>query len=192
MTTVRSPPSLLLTLMQQTNKLDLQELRLKSPIPEPPDRPDILEWIQSCFVGLRGQHYVTPADIFYAATQLSEPDNVVDSRWDSILPRTLIFKRFFRRVKPDTTAGQIVEAMKDCGLTGHVLGTLPEAILIPLQDAIALCQPHPPSSWSDEMLELVKRTDISLILTSSKRPRPAMSNILVSSYHYPNLSQSCC
>lgn len=111
---------------------------------------------------------------------------MIDSRWDSILPRTSIFKRFFSLVKPNATAGQMVEAMKDCGLTGHVLETLPEAILIPLQDAIALCQPHPPSSWSDEMLELVKRTDISLILTSSKRPRPAVSNILVSNYHYPN------
>lgn len=159
---------------------------MKAPIPEPQDKPDILEWIQCCFIGLRGQHYVTPADIFYAATQLSESDNMIDSRWDSILPRTMIFKRFFGLVKSNATAGQIVEAMKDCGLTGHVLGTLPEAILIPLQDAIALCQPHPPSSWSDEMLELVKRTDISLILTSSKRPRLAMSSILVSSYHYLN------
>ncbi|KAM0262455.1 hypothetical protein ACHAQJ_001709 [Trichoderma viride] len=155
-----------------------EELRLKSPISEPSARPDLLEWIQSRFVGLRSQHYVIPADIFYAAAQLSEPDKITDSRWNSILPRTLMFKRFFRLVKPNTTAVQMVEAMKDCGLTNHVLETLPEAILIPLQDAIALCQPHPPSSWSDEMLELVKRTDISLILASSKRPRPAMSNIL--------------
>lgn len=106
----------------------------------------------------------------------------MDSRWNSILPRTLMFKRFFNLVKANTTAVQMVEAMRDCGLTNHVLETLPEAILIPLQDAIALCQPHPPSTWSDEMLELVKRTDISLILSSSKRPRPAMSNILVSTY----------
>ncbi|KAL7797291.1 hypothetical protein V8C37DRAFT_370626 [Trichoderma ceciliae] len=155
-----------------------QELHLKSPVPEPPVRPDILEWIQSRFVGLRSQHYLIPADIFYAAAQLSEPDKITDSRWNSILPRTLIFRRFFDLVKPNTTAVQMVEAMKDCGLTSHVLETLPEAILIPLQDAIALCQPHPPSSWSDEMLELVKRTDISLILTSSNRPRPATSNIL--------------
>lgn len=91
-----------------------------------------------------------------------------------------MFKRFFNLIKANTTAVQMVEAMKECGLTNHVLETLPEAILIPLQDAIALCQPHPPSSWSDEMLDLVKRTDISLILTSNKRHRPAMSNILVS------------
>lgn len=74
----------------------------------------------------------------------------------------------------------MVEAMQDCGLTNHVLDTLPEAILVSLRDAIALCQPHPPSSWPEEMLEFVKRTDISLVLTSNKRPRPAMSNILVS------------
>ncbi|KAL6893227.1 hypothetical protein HDV57DRAFT_226925 [Trichoderma longibrachiatum] len=155
-----------------------QELRLKPAIPEPPDRPDILEWIQSRFSGVRSQQYPIPADMFYATAQLSESDKLFDRRWDSILPRTLTFRRFFRLLQPNTTAVQMVEAMKDCGLTNHVLDTLPEAILVPLRDAIALCQPHPPSSWTEEMLEFVKRTDISLVLASNKRPRPAMSNIL--------------
>lgn len=72
----------------------------------------------------------------------------------------------------------MVEAMQECGMTSHFLETLPEAILVPLQDAISLCQPHPPASWNDELLQLVKRSDISLILAPEKRPRPAMSNIL--------------
>ncbi|KAL6820645.1 hypothetical protein V8C40DRAFT_58479 [Trichoderma camerunense] len=171
-----------------------QELRLKPPISEPLARPDILEWIQSRFIGLHDQHYIIPADIFYAAARLSESDKNFDNRWHSILPRTLMFKRFFKLIKANTTAVQMVEAMKECSLTNHVLETLPEAILIPLQDAIALCQPHPPSSWSDEMLELVKRTDISLILTSNKRHRPAMSNILTpthtASWEYKLLCES--
>ncbi|KAK5995572.1 Negative regulator of mitosis [Cladobotryum mycophilum] len=154
------------------------ELNLKLPIPEPSVRPDVLEWIQSCFVGDHENHYTTPADVFYASTRLPEPDKALDSRWDSILPRTLMFQRFFNLVKPESTAVEMVEAMHSCGLTSHVLETLPEAVQVPLQDAISLCQPHPPSSWSDDLLELVKRTDISLILAPSKGRRTAMSNIL--------------
>ena len=71
------------------------------------------------------------------------------------------------------------EAMRDCGFTSLVLETLPEAVLAPLLDAISLCQPHPPSQWSHELLELVNRSDISLILSSEKRPRLATSSILV-------------
>jgi len=73
----------------------------------------------------------------------------------------------------------MVEAMRDCGFTSLVLETLPEAVLAPLLDAISLCQPHPPSQWSHELLELVNRSDISLILSSEKRPRLATSSILV-------------
>lgn len=61
-----------------------------------------------------------------------------------------------------------------------MLETLPEAVLVPLQDAISLCQPHPPATWTDELLSLVKRTDISLVLSPEKRRRPAASKILVS------------
>jgi anaphase-promoting complex subunit 1 len=97
------------------------------------------------------------------------------------MPRTLIFKRFFKALKRDASAVEMVEAMHECGMTPQFLETLPEAVLVPLQDAMSLCQPHPPSSWSDDLLELVKRSDISLVLAPGKRSRPAMSNIIVSS-----------
>ncbi|PNY28879.1 Negative regulator of mitosis [Tolypocladium capitatum] len=154
------------------------DLNLKSTVPQPPVRPDVFEWIQSRLVGVRGKPCLTPADIYYASSRLSEAEKLKDKRWDAITPRTLMFKRFFKFVKPKTTAVQMVEAMRDCGLTNHVLETLPEAILAPLQDAISLCQPHPPSEWTHDLLELVKRSDISLILTPKKRPRLAMSSIL--------------
>ncbi|KOS17921.1 Negative regulator of mitosis [Escovopsis weberi] len=80
------------------------ELTLKNPIPEPHVKPDVLEWIQSRLVGHSESH-----------------------RWDPVLPRTLMFKRFFKLLKPDSTAVEMVEAMHDCGLTSHVLDTLPEA-----------------------------------------------------------------
>ena len=114
------------------------------------------------------------------SSQLPESEARSDSRWDKIIPRTLIFKRFFKALKRDASAVEMVEAMHECGMTPHFLETLPEAVLVPLQDAISLCQPHPPSSWSNDLLELVKRSDISLVLAPGKRSRPAMSNILVS------------
>ncbi|ODA75934.1 hypothetical protein RJ55_08575 [Drechmeria coniospora] len=167
-----------LGIQEDTDPRHDSELNLKSPIPQPPVRPDVLEWIQSRLVGLRGKPFLTPADIYYASSRLSEAEKLEDRRWDGITPRTLMFKRFFKVVKPKTTAVQMVEAIRDCGITNSVLGTLPEAILAPLQDAIALCQPHPPSEWTHDLLELVKRSDISLILATKRRPHLATSSIL--------------
>lgn len=124
--------------------------------------------------------YPTPRDVFYSSARLPESDTRWDHRWDDVIPRTLTFKRFFKALKRGATAVEMVEAMDRCGMTPHFLETLPEAVLVPLQDAIALCQPRPPSFWSNELLELVKRTDISLVLTPGKRPRTGMTSILVS------------
>ncbi|GJN82637.1 anaphase-promoting complex subunit 1 [Purpureocillium lilacinum] len=133
-------------------------------------------------------------DIYFASSRLSEAEKLEDSRWDLITPRTLMMKRFFKIIKPKSTAVQMVEAMRDCGFTSLVLETLPEAVLAPLLDAISLCQPHPPSQWSHELLELVNRSDISLILSSEKRPRLATSSILapthVASWDFRLLCQS--
>ncbi|KAG5930257.1 hypothetical protein E4U42_002469 [Claviceps africana] len=154
------------------------ELNLNPPIPEPPVRPDVLEWIQSRLSGARGKPCLTPADIYHASSRVSETEKLQDKRWDSITTRTLMFKRFFKMMKPSPTAVEMVEAMRDCGFTSYVLETLPEAVLVPLQDAISLCQPRPPSEWSNELLDLVKRSDISLVVKSNKKPRQALANIL--------------
>ncbi|KAK7423197.1 Anaphase-promoting complex subunit 1 [Neonectria magnoliae] len=154
------------------------DLNLKPAIPQPPVRPDVIGWIQARLVGDRRAYHLTPADVYYASTRLSETEKSQDKRWEPILPRTLMFKQFFRFIKPSTTAPQMVEAMRDSGITTFVLDTLPEAVLVPLQDAISLCQPHPPSSWSRELLELVNRSDINLILDSGKSLKPTSSKIL--------------
>lgn len=156
------------------------ELVVKPPISQPTARPDVFQWIQSRLTRDGREAYPTPGDMFYVSSQLPESEARCDSRWDAIIPRTLTFKRFFKILKRDATAIEMVEAMQECGMTPRFLETLPEAVLVPLQDAISLCQPHPPASWSDELLELVKRSDISLVLAPGRRPRPAMSNILVS------------
>lgn len=157
------------------------DLNLRPAIPQPPVRPDVVNWIQSRLTGERRVPYITPADVYYAGSQLSEAEKSQDRRWESILPRTLMFKQFFKFMKPSTSAVQMVEAMRDAGITPLILDTLPEAILAPLRDAISLCQPHPPTSWSKDLLELVDRRDISLILAPGKQPKPSASKILVRS-----------
>ncbi|ENH68634.1 Negative regulator of mitosis [Fusarium oxysporum f. sp. cubense race 1] len=159
------------------------DLNLRPAIPQPPVRPDVVNWIQSRLTGERRVPYITPADVYYAGSQLSEAEKSQDRRWESILPRTLMFKQFFKFMKPSTSAVQMVEAMRDAGITPLILDTLPEAILAPLRDAISLCQPHPPTSWSKDLLELVDRRDISLILASGKQPKPSASKILAPTHN---------
>ncbi|EFY84476.1 20S cyclosome subunit (APC1/BimE), putative [Metarhizium acridum CQMa 102] len=154
------------------------ELNLRPAIPQPPVRPDIFEWIQSRLSGVRGKPCMTPADIYYASSRVSEAEKLQDKRWDAITTRTLMFKRFFKIIRPKSTAVEMVEAMQDCGFTNFILETLPEAVLAPLQDAISLCQPHPPSQWPHHLLDLVRRSDISLIVKPSRRPRQPVANIL--------------
>ncbi|KAF4980899.1 hypothetical protein FZEAL_3184 [Fusarium zealandicum] len=159
------------------------DLSLRPLIPQPPVRPDVIDWIQSRLAGDRKVPFITPADVYYTGSRLSEADKTQDRRWDMILPRTLMFKQLFSLMKPSSTAVQMVEAMRDSGITTLVLDTLPEAVLVPLRDAISLCQPHPPTSWSKDLLELVDRRDISLILTPGKRPKPSASKILTPTHN---------
>ncbi|RSM20894.1 hypothetical protein CDV31_000265 [Fusarium ambrosium] len=170
------------------------DLNLRPGIPQPPVRPDVIDWVQSRLTGDRRVPYITPADVYYTGTRLSEAEKLQDKRWEATVPRTLMFKQFFGFLKPSTTAVQMVEAMRDAGITPLVLDSLPEAVLIPLRDAISLCQPHPPTSWSKDLLELVDRKDISLILSPGKRPKPSVSKILtpthIATWDYRLLCQS--
>ncbi|KAF4468553.1 anaphase-promoting complex subunit 1 [Fusarium albosuccineum] len=159
------------------------DLNLRPVIPQPPVRPDVIDWIQSRLTGDKRAYYLTPADVYYAGSRLSEVERLQDKRWEPLLPRTLMFKQFFRFLKPSTSAVQMVEAMRDAGITTLVLDTLPEAVLVPLRDAISLCQPHPPTSWSKDLLELVDRRDISLILAPGKRPKLSASKILTPTHN---------
>lgn len=158
-----------------------EELVLKPGIPQPMKRPpDILEWIQLRLTGNRKEHYLTALDMFYATARLPESERAHDRRWDDVFSRTFMFKKYFRLVKARSTAVQMVEIMRHCGITPYVLETLPEAIVIPLRDAISLCQPHPPTGWSTDLLDLVNRSDISLLLKPGQKPRAVATSILVS------------
>lgn len=134
--------------------------------------PDVLEWVQNQLISHQGRYLSS----IHAATNIQTQS----SRWDDVLCRTMMFARLFTTISSKVTAVQMVEAMQRYGFTSYVLETLPEAVLVPLQDAISLCQPHPPKNWPASLLRLVKRSDMSSVLSSAKHPSQASSSILVS------------
>ena len=91
-------------------------------------------------------------------------------RWQQITPRTFMFQSLFEKLFAKQGSHGLVEAVHSCGFTSSVLETLPEAVLVPLQDAIVRCQPRPSRSWPKELLELINRSDVSMML-ASKKPR---------------------
>lgn len=79
---------------------------------------------------------------------------------------------------------EVVEALSSAGVDNLFLETLPEAILAPLQEAIVECQREPPTTWSQELLALVGREDVSMLLTPGRAPRSFHPSLLVSTEFY--------
>ncbi|CAI4215559.1 unnamed protein product [Parascedosporium putredinis] len=75
-------------------------------------------------------------------------------------------------------ASETVEAIHRAGITTKVIESLPESLLVPIRDAISRCQPHPPNTWPAELLDLVNRSDMNLVMASTKRLRPYMTQLL--------------
>ncbi|KAJ3493163.1 hypothetical protein NLG97_g4911 [Lecanicillium saksenae] len=169
------------------------ELNLIPPIPEPAVKPDVLEWVQNKLVTQRGT-YPSPAEIYSQTASISGHDKEDDDRWDVILPRTMMLIKFFKALEINPTAAEMVETMQAQGFTSAILESLPEAILVPLQDAISLCQPRPPKGWPDSLLKLIKRSDMSSLLVSKKASARTPPSLLTpthtASWDYKLLSHS--
>ncbi|EGX96345.1 20S cyclosome subunit (APC1/BimE), putative [Cordyceps militaris CM01] len=169
------------------------ELNLTPSIPEPTMKPNILEWVQNRLVTQQG-NYPSPVDIYAQNFNMSRQDNEYDDRWDVILPRTMMLRRFFKALEVNPTAAEMVETMQAQGLTNAILESLPEAILVPLRDAISLCQPRPPKGWPDDLLKLIKRSDMSSLLSPEKATARTPPSLLTpthtASWDYRLLSQS--
>ena len=155
------------------------ELKLAPPIPQLTEVPCILDWIQANLTGRKVQ-FATLADIYFNAMGITDRDDRSLGRFVVLTPRTFMFRRFFELVTPKSGFVETVEAIQKAGITPTMLQTLPEAILAPIRDVISKCQARPPTSWSRELLELVNRTDISLILSPSHRPQQRTTHVLVS------------
>ncbi|KAI8251309.1 Negative regulator of mitosis [Colletotrichum sp. SAR 10_98] len=171
------------------------ELHLEVPLTQPSGVDfDIFHWIQTCFSTGQYHPFLTLANLYHSQTSKPEQDSLKDSRWASITPRTLMFKRLFEKLTPKTNSVGIVEAMHSAGIDGRVLETLPEAVLTPLKDSIARCQARPPPSWPKDLLELVNRGDVSMILAPSKKLDKSSASILTpthtASWDYRTICQS--
>lgn len=97
------------------------------------------------------------------------------------LPRILMFKRLLEILNTGKKSPvEFVEAMHESGVTTFILETLPEAVVVPLRDAIVQCQGNPPSTWSRNLLDLVNRGDVGAVFSSSSRHTSHTSHIPVS------------
>ena len=102
------------------------------------------------------------------------------------LPRIIIFDELFKKCNDGSKSPvEFVEAMRESGITPFILETLPEAILVPLRDAIVQCQGSPPSNWSQKLLDLVDRSDVAAVFSPSSRPSFHTVNIPVSHIYHP-------
>lgn len=102
----------------------------------------------------------------------------------STVPRIKMFEKLIQRLSlRSRTPVDFVEAMHHSGITTIILESLPEYVLVPLQDAIAQCQPSPPSRWSKGLLNLVNRADVGSVLTGSNSLHVRSTNMLVSYLH---------
>ncbi|KAI0404128.1 hypothetical protein F4802DRAFT_265436 [Xylaria palmicola] len=102
----------------------------------------------------------------------------------SHLPRISMFHELFSRLESSRQSPTcFVEAMHESGITNIVLESLPESILVPLRDAIAQCQPSPPSGWPSGLLDLVGRADVDSILMPINRHRNQSVNILAPTHN---------
>ncbi|KAF9871267.1 20s cyclosome subunit (apc1) [Colletotrichum karsti] len=155
------------------------ELHLEVPLAQPSGVDfDIFHWVQACFSSSQYHPFLTLANLYQSQNTKSEQDSSKDSRWASITPRTVMFKRLFEQLTPKSTPASIVEAMHSAGITTAVLETLPEAVLTPLKDCITRCQTRPPASWPKDLLELINRGDVSMILDPGKKIEKSGANIL--------------
>ncbi|KAM7203175.1 hypothetical protein V8F20_004117 [Naviculisporaceae sp. PSN 640] len=143
-------------------------LSLPVTISEPRENTCVLTWIQAHVNNHAGHDFLMLPQVYAGATGDSSKDSPRTELWESLTPRTFMFKRLFSQLKSTRNHVEIVVAMHNCGLTPQILETLPEAVMIPLQDLIFLCQNNPPPSWPKSLLALVNRTDICGILQPNK------------------------
>ncbi|KAG4026143.1 hypothetical protein MFRU_044g00140 [Monilinia fructicola] len=158
------------------------DLVLASQIAEPFECPSIYTWIQDCFLARSLMPFLTLQDL--ATIRSTMPTRVSRDleRWRSSTPRTLQLAQFFSCMQDDWSSVQLVEALSAAGVDSLFLETLPEAILAPLQEAIVECQSEPPTTWSQELLALVGRQDVSMLLTLGRSSRNFQPSLLPPSH----------
>ncbi|KAF8860636.1 hypothetical protein BDZ45DRAFT_800579 [Acephala macrosclerotiorum] len=159
---------------------------VRAMVPETFDCPAVYNWIQACLNSQVLMPFMTLPQ-FVASRSESSSKNAQDlDQWNRLTPRTLLFEHFFSAMQPSWSAVQFVEALSAAGADSLLLETLPESILVPLQEAVVQSQTEPPANWSKELLALVGREDVTMLLKPGERPRQMQSTLLAPS-HEANL-----
>ncbi|KAI9885918.1 MAG: hypothetical protein M1823_002291 [Watsoniomyces obsoletus] len=133
--------------------------------------PSIYDWVEKRLAGDVSQPFLMLSDMISPPRRDYQPGEgmpaSITEYWQSLTPRTPKIVKLFTHITTESkSARDIVEKMVELGLDRQFLETLPEGIAAPLQDAIAACQPEPPTTWDEEALRLIGRDDLRLLLTS--------------------------
>ncbi|KAH9905946.1 hypothetical protein F4778DRAFT_685792 [Xylariomycetidae sp. FL2044] len=149
--------------------------------PLAPDYWSILDWIQLNLSQGEDSSVPLPA--------------VCSSMSSSSVPRLKKFAALFAQLRlKDRSPIDFVETMHECGITPTFIESLPEPVLVPLQDAITQCRASPPPNWSTGLLELVSRSDVGSVFTRSNAHRTFSTSILtpthLASWDYSSLCKN--
>ena len=148
--------------------------------PDEPSAPSsIFDWIQQRLTKDGPGRFPTLSDVCVFPINSLATQSPRQDIWTSLTPRINMFVQLFDLLGPNCGPYDIVVAMHTCGMSSKILETLPEAILTPLQDAISISQRRPPPEWSDSLLQLINRPDISSILQPGKRWSTQNSTLVV-------------
>lgn len=150
-------------------------------VPEPPFLPSIYDWFEKSLA----QSIKTP---FITLTAIKEQkfntsDSAMKDPCPLFTPRTALFQRLFKELKPRASSVETVEALHCSGFTAQVLDTLPEAILVPFREALTDCQSRPQISWGRALLSLVGREDVNVLLFPEQKERLTHALLLVRMAH---------
>ncbi|KAJ4290939.1 Anaphase-promoting complex subunit 1 [Kalmusia sp. IMI 367209] len=147
--------------------------------------PSILEWISTVAGARVYLPFPTLATLIRKSKASPHSSVNIDEVISSVTPRTVALQKFFRDLDIGAGPRKAVELIEQCGLSTHMLSTLPEAAQAPLMEAITKCQANPPTTWSGSLLRLVRREDLDLGLTpldDSTQDAQQMSSNTVEEY----------
>ncbi|KAJ1326078.1 anaphase-promoting complex subunit 1 [Microdochium nivale] len=122
------------------------------------------EWITMNFVQHSGARYMLPA----VASRLPQ----------AVIQHLSLFEKLFSILQTgQISPTQLVEALDQAGFKPTTLESLPDPVLVPLQDALARCRINPPPEWSRKLLQLVGRGDIGSAFSASSTADYQSTNI---------------
>ncbi|MCJ1444861.1 MAG: Anaphase-promoting complex subunit 1 [Stictis urceolatum] len=132
-------------------------LKITTDIRQPIPPPSILEFVEIISSSVQDQTYPTLVDV---ATSERSP-KAVSYALSELTPRTTFVLKLLRIFDSEPSA--FLALVEEAELDLCMLDTLPEGIAAPLRASIVACQASPGSSLSRRALQLIDRSDISML-----------------------------